>query len=127
MRKFARTVFLITATLWIAGFQPQTVFAGTIVAWGDDTYNEVSNAPTGSNFTTIARGGRHNLALTTQGSIVAWGADTLGQVSDAPVGAGFTAISAGLEHSMALAEDGSIVSWGWDGQFPSGGQVSDTP
>src|SRR5262245_5279189 len=59
-----------------------SLHGGTIVAWGDDTHGQVSNAPTGSDFIAIQGGGFYGLALRADGSIAAWGDDTFGQVTN---------------------------------------------
>ena len=93
------------------------VEAGLIVSWGTDTYGQVSGTPTGTDFTAIAGGLGHSMALASDGSIVSWGRDTYGQVSGTPTGTGFTAIAAGSYHSMALydpnpvPEPASILVW----------------
>ena len=96
---------------------------GRIVGWGDDLMDQVSGAPTGSEFTAIAAGDMHSLALRADGSIVDWGSNDFGQVTDTPTGTGFTAIAAGHSHNLALRSDGSIVAWGNDVV----GEVSETP
>lgn len=85
---------------------------GSVVAWGLDNNNQVSNVPTGTDFIDIAAGAIHSVALKQDGSIVAWGADTDNQVSGAPTGADFIAVACGKYHSMALKQDQSIVEWG---------------
>jgi len=99
---------------------------GTIEAWGWDLFAQVSTTPAGADYTQVARGHGHSLALRTNGSIVSWGLDNFGQVSNTPGGTDFVQIAGGGLHSLALRADGSIVSWGSDGGI-GGGQVSDTP
>jgi hypothetical protein len=53
-------------------------------------------------FTAIAGGGYHSMALRSDGSIISWGNNSYDQVSDTPFYPGFTAIAAGYSHSMAL-------------------------
>ena len=48
-------------------------FAGTIVGWGYDGYNQVSDVPTGDDFVTVAAGAYHGYAIKADGSLVAWG------------------------------------------------------
>ena len=71
------------------------VDASTVVAWGDNRWGQVSNAPTGTGFTAIAGGDYTVYALRANGSIVAWGGSEFGNVSNAPTGTGFTAIAGG--------------------------------
>jgi hypothetical protein len=96
---------------------------GTVVAWGWDDSGVVSNRPTGADYTAIAAGHAHSLALKSDGTVVAWGWDSHGQVSGTPTEGGYIAIAAGVYHSLALKSDGTVVAWGWD----SHGQVSGTP
>ena len=102
MQNTLKTIWIVTI---IATGIVSTSNAGTIVAWGYDTYGEVSNAPTGTGFTTIAAGFLDGYALTANGSIAAWGDDTYGQVSNAPTETGFTAIAAGGWDGYALTPE----------------------
>ena len=90
------------------------VDAGAVVAWGDDYHGQVSNTPTGTDFTAIAAGDSTGFALRADGSIAVWGPNYYGQVSNAPMGTDFTAIAAGTRTSYALRADGSIAAWGSD-------------
>jgi hypothetical protein len=94
--------FLGLACLFTIGSTAQIAVAGSIVAWGEDTYGQVSNTPTGTGFTAIAGGGYHGYALRADGSIAAWGNDYVGQVSNTPTGTGFTAIAGGGYRGYAL-------------------------
>jgi len=47
----------------------------TIVSWGRDNWDQVSDTPTDTGFQAIAAGDSHSLALTSDGSIVSWGRD----------------------------------------------------
>ncbi len=72
----------------------------------------------------LAAGGLHSLALTTDGTVLAWGDDNSGQLGDdttltsktSPVFvSGLTnvvAIAAGAKHSLALLSNGTVYSWG---------------
>jgi alpha-tubulin suppressor-like RCC1 family protein len=83
--------------------------AGTVVSWGSQV---IPNASPGTQFTKIAAGGEHNLALKSDGTVVAWGDDTF-KPSTIPAGLnGVVAIAAGFSHSLALKSDGTIVAWG---------------
>ncbi|MFN9269672.1 MAG: PEP-CTERM sorting domain-containing protein [Planctomycetaceae bacterium] len=115
--------FLGLACLVTMGSTAQIAVAGSIVAWGNDDYGQVSGTPTGTGFTAIASGGFHGYALRADGSIAAWGSDFFGEVSNTPTGTGFTAIAAGGSFGYALRADGAIAGWGNDGD----GQVSSTP
>ena len=91
---------------------------GSIAAWGSDYYGQVSDAPTGDGYISVATGRNHSLALRADGSIVAWGIQDghhlydYGQVSSAPGGSGYSQVAGGLVYSLALGHDGSITPWG---------------
>jgi hypothetical protein len=97
--------------------------ADQLAAWGKDTQNQVTNLPTGTNYTAIAGGDAQAYVLAADGSITAWGGDTFGEVSGTPAGTGFATIAAGNVNGYALAADGSITAWGDD----ASGQVTNAP
>ena len=94
-----------------------------LASWGDDRFGQVTNMPSGSDFTQVSAGGYHSVALKTDGSIASWGNDGYSEVTDTPSGTDFTQVSAGYFHSVALKADGSVVSWGDD----TYGEVTNTP
>jgi len=58
--------------------------AGHIFVWGSDTHKQVSNAPTGenwsyTNFLEVVAGHDHGFAIRADGTIVAWGANARGE------------------------------------------------
>jgi hypothetical protein len=67
--------------------------------------------PDGNDFTAIAAGFGHCLALRKDGTIVGWGLNDANQAIP-PDGNDFVAIGAGNQHSLAIKKDGSIVGWG---------------
>jgi hypothetical protein len=75
---------------------------GSLVAWGNDSYGQVSNVPAGNDYVAISAGRWHSLALRSNGSLVAWGRNTNGQ-SNVPAGNNYVAIAAGHYHSLALS------------------------
>ncbi|MCH2116084.1 MAG: PEP-CTERM sorting domain-containing protein, partial [Pirellulales bacterium] len=75
---------------------------GSIISWGEDWEGQVSNTPSGTDFTAIAGGEYHSLALKSDGSIVSWGRDNYNQVTNTPTGTGFTHIAGGGYHSLAF-------------------------
>jgi hypothetical protein len=97
--------------------------ADGVVAWGSDSWGQISGTPTQTEFIAVAAGGYFNLGLRADGSLVGWGRDNYDQVSATPTGTGFRSMAAGVSHALALRADGSLVSWGNDDY----GQVSMTP
>ena len=84
---------------------------GTIEAWGYGA-SGLTNAPPGSNYTAIAAGWSHSLALTDDGAIKTWGEDNAELLNNVPPGNGYKAIAASTSHSFALTHDGAIKVWG---------------
>jgi hypothetical protein len=86
-----------------------------------------------SDYTAIAAGKAHSLALKADGSLWGWGANDHGQLGNGTVteqhfpksitGKGYIAISAGFGHSLGLQENGSLWAWGQNtqGQLGDGG------
>lgn len=96
---------------------------GSLVSWGNDSYNLLSGTPGGTGFIDITAYSYVSLALRADGSVVAWGDDSSNQVAGIPTGTGYTQIVAGGVHCMALRASGEIDSWGEH----AGGIVSNTP
>jgi alpha-tubulin suppressor-like RCC1 family protein len=86
---------------------------GTVVAWGDNVFGEVS-VPLGlSGVTAVSAGYWDGLALKSNGTVVSWGRHGGG----VPAGlSNVVAISASPErdyfHALALKSDGTVVGWG---------------
>lgn len=88
---------------------------GTVLAWGDTTWNAPSSIPASvTNVAAIAAGGWHSLAVRRNGSLVAWGYNgdqqthVPGGLTDAIAAAG------GLRHSVVLKADGRVRAWGYE-------------
>ena len=92
---------------------PPVVLAGEIRAWGRNEYGE-TNVPAGDDFTAVAAGSYHALALRADGSLAGWGRNSAGQIN-VPSGNDYIAITAGGAHSLALRADGSLVTLGHHG------------
>ena len=90
-------------------------FDGTVVAWGNNSYGQVT-VPAGlSNVVAIAAGGYHSLALKSDSTVVGWGLNSYGQ-AHVPSGlSNVVAIAAGAYHSLALRANGTVVAWGNNG------------
>jgi hypothetical protein len=80
----------------------------TLLAWGSNG-NGQCNVPAGD-FTQVAAGWYHSLALESDGSLAAWGRNDYGECN-VPAG-NFTQVAAGAVHSLALESDGSLAAWG---------------
>ena len=76
------------------------VQAANINGWGWNGYDQAT-PPTGNDYSAIAAGGWHGLALKSDGSIVGWGHNGEGQATP-PIDKDYTAIAAGGLHSLAL-------------------------
>ena len=110
----ARSSFRFVPALVCAALCAAPLSAGEIVAWGQDTFNQVSTTPAGDLYVAVAAGGWHGYALLPDGTIVAWGNDDSGQVSQTPTGS-FAAIASGGFTGYALDANGAISAWGYNG------------
>jgi len=93
----------------------QSAFAGSIVAWEDNSYGQCNIPSPNSGFIAISAGGWHSLGLKQDGSILAWGYNYYRQCNIPSPNTGFIAIASGGFHSLGLRQDGSIVAWGDNG------------
>lgn len=88
--------------------QVGTLKDGSIVAWGAGESGQLA-VPSG-NFTQLAGGGLHGLALRADGTLTGWGNNVYGQI--AFPGGTFTQVAAGRYHSVAIRTDGFVAAWG---------------
>jgi alpha-tubulin suppressor-like RCC1 family protein len=127
-----------------------------LVAWGNNAHGQLgdngtsaSGTPTavtqngplaGTNAVSVATGGFHSLALSTDGKLAAWGANSSGQLGNgsttnsygpvnrdgALTGKTVVAVAAGVYHSIALCSDGTLAAWGANlsGQLGNGSTTS---
>ncbi len=137
---------------------------GSLWAWGSNNFGQLGNSTnsgttasnttplqvSGGNYTRVAAGASHTLALRDDGVLYAWGSNFYGQLgngtsattsatpspSPGPVNGGglYTQIAAGLYHSIALRADGSLWTWGNNdqgqlgtNQFFGGGSLVTSP
>jgi alpha-tubulin suppressor-like RCC1 family protein len=126
---------------------------GTLWAWGDNSSGQLgvptSNAAvtataptqvgTATNWSVIASGLAHSLAVRTDGTLYGWGANSNGQVGNGStvnvgtptqIGTAITwvTVEAGLQHSAALQKDNTVWLWGrnTEGQLGNGTQTDVT-
>lgn len=95
---------------WDCAVAIESPYAGCLTGWGENSDGEC-DVPDGNNFTGIAAGTWHSLALQSDGALTAWGYNDWEQC-DVPDGNNFAAVSAGFLYSVALKLDGSLVAWG---------------
>ncbi|MCX6874715.1 MAG: immunoglobulin domain-containing protein [Verrucomicrobia bacterium] len=95
---------------------------GSVVAWGDNSYGQVTGTPTTtspytaianpvtvvSGITAITAGSDQSVALKNDGTVVAWGRNA----ALSSGWSGVTAIAAGESHTLALKSDGTVVALG---------------
>jgi len=103
---------------------------GTLVAWGDNTYQQ-TNVPTDlTNVMSIAAGAWQTLAVLSDGTVAGWGLSQgplLNGISyPGPLNipnylTGVVAVVSGRYHSLALTRAGTVVAWGsfGDGAAPT--------
>jgi autotransporter-associated beta strand protein len=101
---------VVTAPAFAAAEVGTLADAGLVV-WGDDFLGRYP-VPAGYDFTQVAAGYEHAVALRRDGTIVAWGDNTYHQLDSVPTASGFRQIAAGDNHSLALKPDGTAVAWG---------------
>jgi alpha-tubulin suppressor-like RCC1 family protein len=126
----------------------------TAVAWGGATAGELgADTLTGSavpvavhgltDVTSVAAGGRHDLALLANGTVDSWGDDTYGELcngsatssadSEHPVPipgvSSAVAVAAGESHSLILLANGTVMACGdnRDGELGTGSTAADSP
>lgn len=116
---------------------------GTLWTWGSNGSSQIGDGGstmthritptqvgTATNWTTVACGLDHTLALRTDGTLWSWGSSTLGNGSaatqptptQAGTGTDWTAISCGPRHALGLRGTGTLWAWGTisSGQFGNG-------
>ncbi len=104
------------------GLQPRAVFVaangsgrpdgGGVVAWGWNSFGQLSLPAGLSDITDIATGRYHVVALRRDGRVLAWGSNDYGQTNVPAELSGVVAVAEGEEHSLALLADGRVVAWG---------------
>jgi alpha-tubulin suppressor-like RCC1 family protein len=96
------------------------VSVSSIIAWGDNSAQQL-NVPVGTaDVVSIAAGGDHSLALRADDSIVPWGDNSSGQSNVPRPSGNIVAIADGGDHSLALRSDGLGLVWGQQVFYPYG-------
>jgi hypothetical protein len=85
---------------------------GKVIAWGDNTNEELAVPEPNTDFIAISAGDAHCLGLKANGTIIAWGDSYYGQDNVPEPNTDFIAISDGWEFCLGLKANGSIVAWG---------------
>lgn len=99
---------------------------GSVVAWGDNRFQQTDVPEDLSDVQAIAAGANYSLALKDDGSLMAWGELEEGTPIEVPSGAatGVAAIAAGPYFVVVAKTDGSVVAFGDNGSgqtnVPSG-------
>ena len=92
--------------------------AGAVECWGPSPgethyHSQVTNAPTGSGYTTLVSGYNHTTCvLDAAGNMECWGEDASGIVTNTPTTSGWTGVAPGSIHICALDSVGAIDCWG---------------
>ena len=111
MKRQAIVLLVIIFSLFLTGIVSAGQQNGALFVWGDNSFGQRTNIPMGDDFTSVAAGQYHTIALHENGTLVAWGDNMYGQCN-VPAGNTYTAIAAGGMNSMAIKQDGSLVAWG---------------
>jgi alpha-tubulin suppressor-like RCC1 family protein len=85
---------------------------GRIIAWGDDTFGQITPPAEATNIVAIAARGDTSMALRADGRVFLWGFDLFGFLAVPPSAANSKAIAVGGSHALALRSDGRVVAWG---------------
>lgn len=119
---------------------------GAAVCWGSGDQGQLGNGDRAdqdepvqvsglsSGVVSVAAGGRHTCAVSSEGAVLCWGDNAEGQLGyggsadqDEPVGvsglsSGVVAVAAGAYHTCAVTTQGAVLCWGWDnsGQLGNG-------
>ena len=124
---------------------------GTLWAWGHNGFGQLGDGTTdgpinqgritptpigtNANWSAIAAGYNHTLAIKTDGTLWVWGSNVAGQLGNGTrgnlgptptqveIGTTWTNVAGGTDHTIALKSDGTFWAWGFDssGQLGDGG------
>jgi alpha-tubulin suppressor-like RCC1 family protein len=112
---------------------------GSVECWGPDDggrfdYGQVTDSPTGTNYTEVSVGDARSCARHRGGTVDCWGVEDsdgpgFGQVSKTPKDVRFLEIDAGNLHTCGITKENGIFCWGVTNGRSSAdrGQVSEAP
>jgi uncharacterized repeat protein (TIGR02543 family) len=85
---------------------------GTVVAWGNNLFNQTNVPPDLTNIVTMAAGGYHSLAVKSNGLVAAFGYSGDGEATVPPGLSNVVSVAGGGWHSLALQGGGKVMAWG---------------
>jgi alpha-tubulin suppressor-like RCC1 family protein len=88
------------------------VSVSPILAWGDNSAQQLTVPAGAASVVTIAAGGDHSLALRADDTIVPWGDNSSGQSNVPQSASNVVTVVDGGSHTLALRSDGTVVAWG---------------
>jgi hypothetical protein len=97
---------------------------GSLVSWGENYQEQVSDTPSGDGFVEIVARDFYSMALRDDGQVFEWGERFFSQVPyDLNEPSPYVTIAAGHNRRYAIREDGKVYSWGnlWHAPNPPDG------
>jgi len=96
----------------IYGANQQFTLGGSVLVWGNTSFDQ-GNVPADlTNAVAIGGGGYHCAALRNDGTISAWGGNAYGQATVPTDLTNAVALSVGQVNNLALLSDGTVRAWG---------------
>src|SRR5262245_36927149 len=83
-----------------------------LVGWGSSSSGQTSVPDAAADFTAIAGGWYHSLALSSSGAAAAWGDNIYGQTNIPASLTNVAVVAGGWYHSLALQSNGTVTVWG---------------
>ncbi len=85
----------MTCIILPAAVRTEAQQTGSIIAWGDNTYDQCVVLEPNYDFVGVSAGGHHSLGLRLDGTVCAWGGNNYGQCDVPGYNADFTAVAGG--------------------------------